>query len=70
MDERYEYEIVRHGKGFFGMKSSAMRDYEEVIRDYAARGWRLVTVLPLATWGPLQFGQTKFIDLIFERKIK
>lgn len=66
MNERYEYEIVRHGRGFLAVKKKARDDYEQIIQDYASRGWRLITVV---TPGVGPYGLTKYFDLIFEKRL-
>ena len=67
MNERYEYEIVRHGEGIMYVKKAARNNYEEIIKDYASRGWRLVTIV---TPGVGAYGATKYFDLVFERRIQ
>ncbi|HUX07434.1 MAG TPA: DUF4177 domain-containing protein [Acidobacteriota bacterium] len=66
MSANYEYEIVRHGKGLMMVKRPARNDYEEIIHDYAERGWRLVQVFAP---GVGVSGAPKYFDLIFERRV-
>jgi hypothetical protein len=66
MNARYEYEIVRHGEGWTRAKKAAWDDYEEIIQDYAERGWRLVQVFAPAVG---MNGFSKYFDLIFERRV-
>ena len=65
MSAEYEYEIVRHGEGMMWVKKPARDDYEEIIHDYAARGWRLVQVFAPSVGS---HGYSKYFDLIFERR--
>jgi hypothetical protein len=66
MSAKYEYEIVRHGQGLMRAKRSAWDDYEEIIKDYAERGWRLVQVFAP---GIGMNGFARYFDLIFEREV-
>lgn len=66
MSQRYEYEIVRHGEGMMRAKKDAWNDYEEIIDDYASRGWRLVQVFAPSVGSG---GFSKYFDLIFERRV-
>ena len=63
---KYTYETVRIElkSGFLGMK--AEEDYREVIRRYAAEGWRLVQAFAPPVVG---YGLAQYIDLIFEKEI-
>ena len=66
MSQAYEYEIVRHGEGFISVKKKARNDYEQIIHDYAKRGWRLVQVFAPSIGTN---GMSKYFDLIFERRV-
>ncbi len=58
----YKFETIKMSP----MTLKMDRDYEEIIRDYAANGWRLHTFAPL----PLNLGgQASGIQLIFEKHI-
>jgi len=65
MSARYEYEIVRHGEGMMWVKKPARDNYEEIVHDYAARGWRLVQVFAPSVGSS---GYSKYFDLIFQFK--
>ncbi len=67
MSQIYEYEIVRHGAGWLQVKKAARTDYEEIIHDYARRGWRLVQVFAPSIG---TYGTSKYFDLIFERGVR
>lgn len=67
MAQRYEYTFVRMGRGWFGVKRAALDDYQDVVRQYARDGWRLVQVLAP---GVGVYGETKYLDLIFEREVQ
>jgi len=47
-------------------KKNAWSDYEEIIDDYASRGWRLVQVFAPSVGTS---GFSKYFDLIFERRV-
>ena len=67
MSARYEYEIVRHGEGMMWVKKQARNNYEEIVHDYASRGWRLVQVFAPSVGSS---GYSKYFDIIFERRIQ
>jgi hypothetical protein len=79
MGVRYEYEIVRHGERSTTKGRSSGNGYEDIITDHAAKGWRLVTIipvswrqatiLPISTFGPFQLGKASVLDLVFEKRI-
>ncbi len=61
----FEYKFVRIeiSVGVFGRKVSA--DYQEIVLEHAAAGWRLAHILGPTLPGLLSAAAT--IDLIFER---
>lgn len=63
----YEYEFVRFGEGLLGVRTVAVDQYQDVVRQYAAEGWRLVQVFAPPTTG---HGRAPFIEIIFEREIE
>ena len=60
----YEYKFETIKINSFTLKMS--QNYEEVIQDYAAKGWRLHTFEPLPFNGG---GQATGIQLIFEKQL-
>lgn len=63
MKALYEYDFVRiKPKGVFSRKPES--DYHDVIRKWAALGWRLVT---LVTPPSEAYGVVGYYELIFER---
>ena len=64
MEQRYEYEFVRLGEGWFAARREARRRYRDVIAEHARQGWRLVQVFAPGTGA---YGAAKFFELIFER---
>lgn len=65
MSQRYEYEFVRLGEGWLGVRGDAERDYREEIHRWARNGWRLVQVFAPGTGA---YGKAKYYELIFERE--
>lgn len=60
---KYEYDFIRiEPKGFFSKRPA--EDYHEIIRNKAAEGWRLVTVV---TPPSESYGAIGYYELIFER---
>ena len=39
MEKKYEYKLVRIGKGFLVVKSEAERTYQNVIAEHAEKRW-------------------------------
>ena len=66
MQQRYEYEFVRLGEGWLGVKGKAKEEYQNVVREYARDGWRLVQVFA-PSFGA--YGASKFVEIILEREI-
>lgn len=58
----YEYVTLYVGGGFWLNNTSG--EHREIIRQWAAKGWRYVGYVPLAF---TSYGGSKEIDLIFER---
>jgi len=65
MEQRYEYTFVRIGEGWLGIKSGARQEYQEIVREHARKGWRLVQVFA-PSFGA--YGVSKYIEMIFERE--
>ena len=65
----YEYKFVRIGENrvssLFGPAESARRDYQDVVREHARDGWRLVQIFAP---GVAAFGAARYYELIFERE--
>jgi hypothetical protein len=66
MKPRYEYKFVRLGEGWLSIRKSAKQDYQRVVHDHAADGWRLVQIFAP---GIGIYGTAGFYELIFERQI-
>ena len=68
MSKSFEYKFVRLGEyggsAFFGVNDKARNAYEEVVRQHARDGWRLVQIFAP---GVAAFGAAKYYELIFER---
>lgn len=64
---RFEYSFVRLAlkSGFFSGKSLST-DYQQVIRERANDGWKLVDIFSPAVAG---YGRSTHADLIFERPL-
>ena len=67
MNAKYEYKFVRHGEGWFIAKNEATDGYQEVVRQHAEEGWRLVQVFAPAIG---DHGVARYFDLIFERELE
>ncbi|HWD43456.1 MAG TPA: DUF4177 domain-containing protein [Actinomycetota bacterium] len=69
MGQRYEYKLVRlgeyRGSALFGVSDKARNAYEDVVREHARDGWRLVQIFAP---GVAAFGAAKYYELIFERE--
>ena len=65
MNNNYEYKFVKIGQGFFVVKSEAEKNYQNVVREYANSGWRLIQIFSpsLGFWG-----LSRYFELIFERE--
>ena len=65
MANKYEYEFIRlDPKGVFSRRPK--EDYQVIIREKAAEGWRLVTVV---TPPSESLGIVGYYELIFERAV-
>ncbi len=58
----YEYEFV---KIELSVWTGPKEDYQQIVRDYAEKGWRLVQIFAPGNKGN---GGASFYDLIFERE--
>jgi hypothetical protein len=67
--KKYEYKFVRvEGKrGIFTINPADPADYQRIINEHAAKGWRFVQIFSPAVEG---LGSACDADLIFEREIK
>ncbi len=63
MHQRYEYKFVRMGEGWVGVKKSAQKEYQDVVKDHARQGWRLVQIFAPSIGG---YGMSKYYELILE----
>jgi len=65
----YEYKFVRLGEywgsAWFGVSDKARNAYEDVVRQHARDGWRLVQIFAP---GVAAFGAARYYELIFERE--
>jgi hypothetical protein len=65
----YEYKFVRLGESrtsaFFGVHTKARQTYQDVVREHARDGWRLLQIFAP---GVAAFGAAKYYELIFERE--
>ncbi|ASB89139.1 DUF4177 domain-containing protein [Bacillus sonorensis] len=57
-----EYEFVRVELSAFNKKPK--EDYQQIIHDYAQKGWRFVQIFAPGISG---YGTAAYFDLIFER---
>lgn len=64
----YKYEFVRveMKSDFWKMKSGPEKDYQEIINDYAKKGWRFKQIFAPATSG---YGSASYFELIFEKEV-
>lgn len=63
---KYEYQFVRLGEGWGGVKKWAKEDYPDVVQKYAEEGWRLIQIFAPGTG---VYGAAKYYELIFERVV-
>jgi hypothetical protein len=66
MRQKFEYKFVRIGEGWLAAKGRAMREYQQIIRDHAQEGWRLVQVFAP---GMGAYGAAKYFEIILEREV-
>jgi len=64
---RHEYKFVRLGEGWLWARSAAEKQYQQVIHEHAAQGWRLVQIFAPGTGS---YGQAKYYELVFERPVE
>jgi hypothetical protein len=57
----YQYEFVR-------LQGKQRQEYQELIRQYAGKGWRLVQIFAPGAGG--LWASADYIELIFEQKIE
>ena len=58
----YEYEFVKIELNIWGSKPK--EDYQDIIHQYASKGWRFVQIFAPSTKG---YGSAAYFELIFER---
>jgi hypothetical protein len=65
----YEYKFVRLGQYWgsaaFGVRDKERGSYQDIVREHARDGWRLVQIFAP---GIAAFGAAKYYELIFERE--
>lgn len=66
MGQKYEYKFVRLGEGWFEVKRTAIKGYQNMIEDHAREGWRFIQVFAPSLG---VYGVSKYIELIFEREV-
>jgi hypothetical protein len=66
MKQRFEYKFIRMGEGWIGVNRKAMKEYQQVVDQYARDGWRLVQIFAPGTGG---YGMAKYVELILERPV-
>lgn len=66
MKQQFEYKFVRLGEGILSAKSEARNGYQELVRQHARDGWRLVQIFAP---GIGAYGAAKYYELILEREI-
>lgn len=59
MNNHYQYEFVR-------LQGKQRQEYQELIRQYAAEGWRLVQIFAPGAGG--LWASADYIELIFEQQ--
>ena len=67
MKTEYEYKFVRVGEGWLGVKRSAARDYQRIVREHAREGWRLVQIFAPSTG---VYGVSTYYEIIMEREVR
>jgi hypothetical protein len=63
---RFEYEFVRIGEGMLTAKKEARQTYQEVVHQYARKGYRLVQIFAP---GVGAYGAAKYYELVLERPV-
>ena len=66
MPQQYEYKFVRIGEGWMEVRRSGRDNYQKVIHEHAAEGWRLVQIFAPSIG---LYGAAKYYELIFERPV-
>jgi len=66
MAKKYEYEFVMIETSLFGRVN---HDYQEIIQDYAQKGWRFVQIFYPISIGLFNRVSVQHYDLIFEREL-
>lgn len=66
MAQRFEYDFVRLGEGFMAVRREGKETYQQVIKERARQGWRLVQIFAP---GIGAYGASKYYELVFEREI-
>jgi hypothetical protein len=64
--QHFEYKFVRLGEGFLGARGAAEQQYQDVVHEHAAEGWRLVQIFAPGTGVS---GAAKYYEMIFERPV-
>jgi hypothetical protein len=64
---RYEYKFVKVALKTGWLGENPTQDYQDLVAQHAADGWRLVQVFAPATIG---VGKAAFFELILERPIE
>lgn len=67
---KYSYKKIRcnfNGIGLLSGNSYGIEDYQEVIKEKAAQGWRYIGFMPTKQRGT---GHIEELDLIFEKEIE
>jgi len=65
MEQKYEYDFIRLGEGKLWVKGKAKEEYQNVIKERARNGWRLVQVFSPSIGA---YGASKYIEIILERE--
>jgi hypothetical protein len=65
MRHNYEYKFVRLGEGIMAARKEAKQTYQDVIRQHARDGWRLVQVFAPGIGG---YGSAEYFEIILERE--
>ena len=61
---QYEYVRIELKSGF--LKKKPKKDYQEVINNYAKKGWKFKQIFAPAIFG---YGSATYFELIFEKEI-
>ncbi len=67
MTAKYEYEFVRLGEGWLGVRKAGKQRYQQVVHEHAQEGWRLVQIFAP---GIGAYGAARYYELIFEREVE